>query len=76
MSGARSEVFGTGRGHAGLRHLLVTHGSFNELETYLLIMVGLYVPLDEVKQGLDLAWEMDRMLSGFAKKVEGLPSAA
>ena len=69
---------GHGRDHLGdyLRHLSIARGSLMELETHLLIVTRLYIPMDEVKRALDMIREVDRMLSGLTRKLKELPSAA
>ena len=69
---------GHGREHLGdyLHHLSIAIGSMMELETHLLIITRLYIPMDEVKRALDLVWEIDRMLSSLTKRLRELPSAA
>jgi hypothetical protein len=47
-----------------------------ELETLLLIMTRLYIPMDEVKSAFEMVWELDRMLSGLTKRLKELPVAA
>ena len=60
---------GHGREHFGdyLRHLSIASGSLMELETHMLIVTRLYIPMDEVKRALDMVREVDRMLSGLTK---------
>ena len=69
---------GHGREHLGdyLRHLSIARGSLMELETHMLIITRLYIPMDEVKRALEMAREVDRMLSGLTKKLKELPIAA
>jgi four helix bundle protein len=69
---------GHGREHLGdyLRHLSIARGSLMELETHLLIMTRLYIPIDEVKGTFEMVRELDRMLSGLAKSLRELPNAA
>jgi four helix bundle protein len=69
---------GHGREHLGdyLRHLSIANGSLMELETHMLIITRLYIPMDEVKRALDMVREVDRMLSGLTKKLKELPTAA
>ena len=69
---------GHGREHLGdyLRHLSIARGSLMELETHMLIITRLYIPMDEVKRALGMAREVDRMLSGLTKKLKELPIAA
>ncbi len=69
---------GHGREHIGdyLRHLSIASGSLMELETHMLIITRLYIPMDEVKCALDMVSEVDRMLSGLTKKLKELPVAA
>ena len=69
---------GHGREHLGdyLRHLSIARGSLMELETHLLIMTRLYIPIDEVKGTFEMVRELDRMLSGLAKSLRELPDAA
>ena len=61
---------GHGREHLGdyLRHLSIASGSLMELETHMLIITRLYIPMDEVKCALDMVREIDRMLSGLIKR--------
>ena len=47
-----------------------------ELETHMLIVTRLYIPMDQVNRVLEMAREVDRMLSGLAKKLKELPTAA
>jgi four helix bundle protein len=69
---------GYGREHLGdyLRHLSIAGGSLMELETHMLIVTRLYIPMDDVKCALDMVREIDRMLSGLTKKLKELPTAA
>ena len=69
---------GHGREHLGdyLHHLSIASGSLMELETHMLIVTRLYIPIDEVKCALDMARELDRMLSGLTKRLKELPVAA
>jgi four helix bundle protein len=69
---------GHGREHSGdyLRHLSIARGSLMELETHMLIITRLYISMDEVKRALEMAREVDRMLSGLTKKLKELPIAA
>ena len=69
---------GHGREHLGdyLRHLSIASGSLMELETHMLIITRLYIPMDEVKCALDMVRELDRMLSGLTKTLKELPVAA
>jgi four helix bundle protein len=69
---------GHGREHLGdyLRHLSIAIGSLMELETHMLIITRLYIPMDEVKCALDTVRELDRMLSGLTKRLKELPVAA
>jgi four helix bundle protein len=69
---------GHGREHLGdyLRHLSIASGSLMELETHLLIMTRLYIPLNDVKNAFGMVRELDRMLSGLTKKLKELPAAA
>ncbi len=69
---------GHGREHLGdyLHHLSIASGSLMELETHFLIVTRLYIPMDEVKRALDLAREIDRMLSSLTKRLRELPVAA
>jgi hypothetical protein len=47
-----------------------------ELETHFLIITRLYISMDDVKCALDMAREVDRMLSGLTKRLRELPNAA
>jgi four helix bundle protein len=69
---------GHGREHLGdyLHHLSIASGSLMELETHMLIITRLYIPMDEVERALDMVREVDRMLSGLTKKLKELPTAA
>jgi four helix bundle protein len=69
---------GHGREHLGdyLRHLSIARGSLMELETHLLIITRLYLPMDEVNRALEMVREVDRMLSGLTNKLKQLPTAA
>ncbi|MGO8816729.1 MAG: four helix bundle protein [Terriglobia bacterium] len=69
---------GHGREHLGdyLRHLSIARGSLMELETHMLIITRLYIPMDEVKRALEMVREVDRMLSGLTKSLRALPTAA
>src|SRR5208283_6052945 len=69
---------GHGREHLGdyLRHLSIARGSLMELETHLLIMTRLHIPMDEVKRAFEMVRELDRMLSGLTKRLRELPGAA
>ena len=69
---------GHGREHLGdyLHHLSIARGSLMELETHMLIITRLYIPMDEVKCALDMVRELDRMLSGLTKRLRELPTAA
>ena len=63
---------GHGRDHLGdyLRHLSIASGSLMELETHMLIITRLYIPMDEVKCALEMVREVDRMLSGLTEKAK------
>jgi four helix bundle protein len=67
-----------GREHLGdyLRHLSIASGSLMELETHVLIITRLYIPMDEVKRALGMVREVSRMLSGLTKRLRELPTAA
>jgi four helix bundle protein len=69
---------GHGREHLGdyLRHLSIASGSLMELETHMLIISPLYIPMDEVKCALEMVRELDRMLSGLTKELKEIPVAA
>jgi four helix bundle protein len=69
---------GHGREHLGdyLRHLSIASGSLMELETHMLIVTRLYIPMEEVKCALDMVRELDRMLSGLANRLKELPVVA
>ena len=69
---------GHGRDHLGdyLRHLSIARGSLMELETHFLIITRLYIPVDKAKLALEMTREIDRMLSGLAKKLRQIPEAA
>jgi four helix bundle protein len=69
---------GHGREHMGdyLRHLSIASGSLMELETHMLLITRLYIPMDEVKCALDMVRELDRMLSGLTKRLKEVPVAA
>ncbi|MGD0221285.1 MAG: four helix bundle protein [Terriglobia bacterium] len=69
---------GHGREHLGdyLHHLSIARGSLMELETHMLIITRLYIPMDEVKRALEMVREVDRMLSGLTKSLKELPTAA
>lgn len=69
---------GHGREHLGdyLRHLSIARGSLMELETHLLILNRLYLPIDEVKSAFEMIREVDRMLSGLTKRLKELSPAA
>jgi four helix bundle protein len=69
---------GHGRDHLGdyLRHLSIASGSLMELETHMLIITRLYIPMHEVERALDMVREVDRMLSGLTKRLKELPLAA
>ena len=69
---------GHGREHLGdyLRHLSIARGSLMELETHMLIITRLYIPMDEVKRALEMVREVERMLSGLTKSLRALPIAA
>lgn len=69
---------GHGREHLGdyLRHLSIASGSLMELETHMLIITRLYIPMDEAKCALGMVREVDRMLSGLTRKLKQLPAAA
>ena len=69
---------GHGREHLGdyLRHLSIARGSLMELETHMLIITRLFIPMDEVKRALEQVREVDRMLSGLIKKLKELPLVA
>jgi hypothetical protein len=47
-----------------------------ELETHMLIVTRLYIPMEEVKCALDMVRELDRMLSGLANRLKELPVVA
>src|SRR5208283_2797126 len=69
---------GHGREHLGdyLRHLSIASGSLMEIETHMLIITRLYIPMEEVKCALDMVREVDRMLSGLTKRLKELPVVA
>jgi four helix bundle protein len=69
---------GHGREHLGdyLHHLSMARGSLMELETHFLIITRLYISMDNVQSALDMAREVDRMLSGLTKRLRELPNAA
>jgi four helix bundle protein len=69
---------GHGREHLGdyIHHLSIAGGSLMELETHLLIVTRLYIPMEELTQALGMVREVDRMLSGLMKKLKELPSGA
>ena len=69
---------GHGREQLGdyLRHLSIASGSLMELETHMLIISPLYIPMDEVKCALEMVRELDRMLSGLTKELKEIPVAA